>query len=147
MRKNNRVPKVVRDLIALTPPQREAALNAWIFFKREVRPSGKTDNANRWYPDSTENCACCSRVRSPSRSWPWSLYKHCFTLEHNEHLFKAAHEHVLAVKRWLAAQEIEITDCDLDATRSILANIERDLLHQAVAEAANDSVCSVRKRL
>jgi len=147
MRKNNRVPKVVRDLIALTPLQREAALKAWIYFKREERPSGKTDNGNRWYPDSEESCACCNRVRSPSRSWPWTLYKHCFSLEHREHLFKAVHEHVLAVKRWLAAQEIDITKCNLEAIQMMLADIERDLLHQAVPEAANDSVCRTRQRL
>jgi hypothetical protein len=147
MRKIKQVLKVTRDIIALTQQQREAALNAWINFSNKEKPSGQTDNANRWFPDKAERCSCCDQVRSPSRSWPWSLYKHCFTLEHKEHLFKAEHEHVLAVKRWLAAQGIDITDCDLGATPMILSNIERDLLIQTVQEASNDAVCSNRRRL
>jgi hypothetical protein len=147
MSKSIRVPKVVRDLTALTQQQREAALNAWTSFKMEEKPSGKTDNGNRWFPDDAESCACCNQVRSPSRSWPWTLYKHCFTLEHKEHLFKAEHEHVLAVKRWLAAKEIDITSCDLEITQSVLACIERDLLLQVAPEAANNPACRVRQRL
>ena len=46
------------------------------------RPAGTSDRARRWYPAPEERRACCDRVRPPSRAWPWSLWKHCRSLEH-----------------------------------------------------------------
>lgn len=45
-------------------------------------PSGRSDNGGRWYPDDGEKCDCCDKVRSPSRSYPWSLWKHCKSKKH-----------------------------------------------------------------
>ena len=47
-------------------------------------PLGKTDNGGRWYPDPEEECSCCKSIRSPTRSYPWSLYKHCKSKKHVE---------------------------------------------------------------
>jgi hypothetical protein len=45
-------------------------------------PSGRTDHGGRWHPSDDERAACCALVRTPTRSFPWSLYTHCFTLRH-----------------------------------------------------------------
>lgn len=49
---------------------------------RNQHPDGSFDNAGRWFPSAREECGCCSNVRSPSRSWPYSLMKHCRSVEH-----------------------------------------------------------------
>lgn len=49
-------------------------------------PSGKKDNGGRWYPNEEEICDCCSYVRRPSRSFPWSLYVHCKSIKHTKNL-------------------------------------------------------------
>ena len=45
-------------------------------------PLGKSDSGGRWYPDEEEIYDCCKGIRSPSRSYPWSLYKHCKSKKH-----------------------------------------------------------------
>lgn len=42
------------------------------------KPQGKSDNGGRWYPNDNERCPECNRVRSRS----WTIFKHCFTLNH-----------------------------------------------------------------
>jgi hypothetical protein len=49
---------------------------------RTTHPDGSTDNGGRWYPDASERQDCCAHVRSPSRSYPWSLMLHCRTAGH-----------------------------------------------------------------
>ena len=49
---------------------------------RMYRPSGQTDNANRWIPTDSERFSCCEGIRSPSRAYPWSMYKHCHSKKH-----------------------------------------------------------------
>ena len=39
-----------------------------------IRAIGKTDNANRWYPNE-EFAEYFSSIRSPSRAWPHSYAK------------------------------------------------------------------------
>lgn len=55
--------------------------------RRESHPAGKFDRGGRWYPSDEERQSCCSVIRSPSRSWPWSLMTHCRTVEHVARLF------------------------------------------------------------
>jgi hypothetical protein len=50
-------------------------------------PAGRTDNGGRWYPAEAESCGCCSSVRSPSRAFPWSIFKHCFSIGHVAELY------------------------------------------------------------
>jgi len=47
---------------------------------RTAHPDGETVRG-RWYPSDSERCDCCG-VRSPSRSYPWSLMLHCRTAKH-----------------------------------------------------------------
>lgn len=37
---------------------------------------------NRWEPSALERCACCRTIRTPSARWPYSLLKHCSSIEH-----------------------------------------------------------------
>jgi len=50
-------------------------------------PDGRSDNGGRWWPSDAEWQECCNKIRTPSRAWPWSLYKHCHTYGHIAHLF------------------------------------------------------------
>lgn len=54
---------------------------------RVSHPQGEFDNAKRWYPHKNERCSCCAHIRSPSRTWPFSLMMHCRTAEHIAMLF------------------------------------------------------------
>lgn len=147
MKKTNQVPKIVRDLIALTPSQREAALGAWGAFMTQARPEGARDGSRRWHPAAWEHCECCEQVRLPSRSWPNSLYKHCLTLRHKEKLFGTEHSHVLAVKHWFESSGLDIATCDGEDVELILEMMERDLLLRNLPDAAKDSVSRIRQRL
>ncbi len=54
---------------------------------RTAHPSGKFDKVGRWYPSEAETCDCCSSVRSPSRSYPYSYMTHCRTMAHVANLY------------------------------------------------------------
>ena len=49
---------------------------------RLSRPDGSTDRGGRWYPNKAEENGCCNSIRTPSRAWPWSLYRHCCSAKH-----------------------------------------------------------------
>lgn len=49
---------------------------------RTTNPVGTFDRQGRWYPSAREHCPECSRIRSPSARWPYSLMTHCRTLQH-----------------------------------------------------------------
>jgi hypothetical protein len=51
------------------------------------KPQGDWDNAHRFFPDPEEMRACCRTIRDPSRAWPFSLWRHCFTIKHVAYLF------------------------------------------------------------
>lgn len=46
------------------------------------KPVGSYDKGGRWEPLDAEKTSCCSSIRTPSRSWPNSLRKHCCTAKH-----------------------------------------------------------------
>jgi hypothetical protein len=52
------------------------------YYYKTYRPDGRSDNGGRWYPSDTEKCSCCDNIRSPSHAYPWSLYKHCYSMKH-----------------------------------------------------------------
>ena len=143
----NQIPTAVRDLLELTLQQREAALKAWVSYATQERPEGSTDDEERWMPSKAEHHDCCDEMRVPSRAWPWTIYQHCFTLDHKANKFVAKKEHILAIKRWLAAQDIDITDCSMALVEPNLRNIESEFLREAADEAANDAVSLKRQRL
>jgi hypothetical protein len=70
-----------------TPRQLTLAVNrayaAWKALQdREIHPEGEFDSKQRWYPAPSERCECCSAIRSPSAAYPFSLIKHCRSVEH-----------------------------------------------------------------
>ena len=61
-----------------------------VYLARQSRvehPYGEFDNARRWYPNLQEQQTCCNMVRSPSRSFPYSLLTHCRSSVHIANLF------------------------------------------------------------
>lgn len=46
------------------------------------KPVGKWDNASRFYPSDAEDCGVTASVRTPSRAFPYSYYKACFSVKH-----------------------------------------------------------------
>jgi len=54
---------------------------------RRAHPDGRTDKAGRWHPSPDEIQTCCSRIRGPSRAFPWSLMLHCRTARHVARLY------------------------------------------------------------
>ena len=63
---------------------------------RQSHPDGTFGSGDRWYPSEDEWCECCDSIRSPSRSYPYSLMVHCRTAEHLASLFQVD---VLLLKR------------------------------------------------
>ena len=55
---------------------------------RESHPKGEFDNAQRFYPSQQEHQDCCDDIRPPSRTYPFSLIKHCRSIEHVANLFE-----------------------------------------------------------
>jgi hypothetical protein len=60
--------------------------------RRQEQPEGKTDSGGRWYPSEREERGCCQEVRGPSRSYPWSLFKHCCSMKHVAELFDVVYK-------------------------------------------------------
>ena len=53
---------------------------------RLMHPRGTFDKGGRWYPSADEECDCCHHIRTPSRSWPYSMLMHCRTFKHCKQL-------------------------------------------------------------
>lgn len=47
---------------------------------RIINPVGSFDSAGRWRP--ANSLLCCSKIRPPSRKFPYTLNKHCRSAEH-----------------------------------------------------------------
>lgn len=102
---------------------REKTIAAAIeYLKRENRtahPTGKFDNAKRFYPSDMERCDCCYSIRTPSASWPNTLMNHCRSAKHIANKFKVD---VLYVNRLVKLiRENNIDHSSADATRNITA--------------------------
>ena len=60
-----------------------AATQAYLRRKsRAEHPEGSFDKQGRWWPSAQEHQDCCAHIRSPTRSYPYSLMLHCRTAEH-----------------------------------------------------------------
>ena len=63
---------------------------------------GRFDNASRYLLTDPvvgegNHCKVCDRcLRSPSRAWPYSVYKHCFTQRHERRIAEAVEDGRLA---------------------------------------------------
>ena len=54
---------------------------------RTSHPNGEFDKGGRFYLAKEEICDCCTGIRSPSRSWPYSQMVHGRTMKHVANLF------------------------------------------------------------
>ena len=54
---------------------------------RHLNPDGYFDNGGRWYPSDHERQPCCDSIRKPSRTYLYSLNKHCRNMNHIAHLY------------------------------------------------------------
>ena len=99
----------------LTKKLRAVALESLFRRERITHPSGKFDNAQRWYPDESEKCECCEGIRSPSRSYPYSLMVHCRSTTH----MASVSGYTKAIIKW-AMKRIEVEwEENLGNTRSV----------------------------
>ena len=101
-----KITKAERELLALDEVHVTGAARALFNFEHETRPSGRSDNGGRWYPHA--DCDCCRGIRSPSRTWPWSLYVHAHSLEHRAQEEGSNLDAARAVRTSLKSTGIEI---------------------------------------
>ena len=57
--------------------------------KKEVLQIGTFDKGGRFYLYSDFETETSRAVRAPSRAWPFSIYKHCFTQKYFKSLSDA----------------------------------------------------------
>lgn len=55
---------------------------------RRTHPAGNLGKGGRWTPAPEERRSCCNDICRPSRAWPWTLNRHCRSLEHVAALFE-----------------------------------------------------------
>ena len=98
------------------PPPTMDEVVAHIYQQRKNRneyPQGRYDKAGRWYPTDEEKCGCCGNIRSPSRSWPYSLRDHCRTKKHVRSLVEKVwddpEERRKLIEKVKAAQNMTLT--------------------------------------
>ena len=70
---------------------------------RQRHPAGSFDKASRWYPADEEICPECKYIRTPSRSYPLSLNRHCRALSHVAAIYQVD---VAAVRKVLSAIKV-----------------------------------------
>ena len=63
----------------------KAVATALALKRRNVNPDGKSDNAGRFYLQTS--CPHCATIRSPSRAFPYSALVHGRTYKHVYHVF------------------------------------------------------------
>ena len=85
----------------------EAAMEVLRRRERQTRPRGYFDEDLRWWPLEGEQRICCAHIRRPSKGAPYTLLRHCQTVEHVAHLY-GVEEHVPAVRRAMKAHEWEV---------------------------------------
>ena len=70
---------------------------------RTIHPSGVFDAKRRWYPDIVERSSCCTGVREPSASYPFSLMTHCRTAIHVATKYQVGKNDILSHTKILEA--------------------------------------------
>lgn len=100
-------------------------LNYWV---KMYRASGKTDSGSRWYPSDEERCSCCEYIRSPSRAYPWSLYKHCHSRKHIKNLIQENPTHLSKETPEALLMTIESAPQYLNTESYILIYVRDELL-------------------
>lgn len=75
------------DPIQSTSPLDQAVVAFVARADRTAHPDGRFDRARRWEPSGDERQDCCALIRRPSAAYPYSLMKHCRSVEHIARLF------------------------------------------------------------
>ncbi|MGD9890314.1 MAG: hypothetical protein AB7R89_16330 [Dehalococcoidia bacterium] len=91
---------------SIIPARYRPVLPAFVLYRsrtlRRSHPEGTTDKGGRWYPVPEERRDCCTRIRTPSRAWPWSLLVHCRTAGHIATLLDVEPRLLRGLILWLA---------------------------------------------
>ena len=77
--------------------------------KDEVLKIGSFDGGGRFYLHRDFETKTSRAVRAPSRTWPFSIYKHCFTQKYFKSLSDAQKQ-----KLETLLEEEQATKCDLE---------------------------------
>ncbi|HEY8327492.1 MAG TPA: hypothetical protein VIO59_03470 [Rhodanobacter sp.] len=95
-------------------------------------PEGRKDGAGRWYPSDAENGDdYTSHLRSPSRAWPWSLFKGAFTLDHCLALDGGTRAGVSLLRK--KVRGVALVDLlAADRAQPLAVVLDRAVLHQVV---------------
>lgn len=104
------------------------------FFYMTHQPGGQSDSGGRWYPSSIEKCDCCNSIRTPSRSYPWSMFKHCCSKKHIKNLILKAPTHL--------SENIPTALAMTKETAPLYINTDSELL-----KYMRDVILGVRKKL
>ena len=84
--------------------RRQEAVQEYLGRRDRTRhPEGRIDKASRWFPSDSEYQGCCQGIRTPSRSWPWSLMVHCRTITPIARLYKVEEDDLRREARRRAA--------------------------------------------
>ena len=68
--------------------QLKAAAVEYIGRRRgQKEPKGSYDKRGRWYMALDEKRDCCDHIRYPSAACPYSLLRHCRTMQHIAQLY------------------------------------------------------------
>jgi hypothetical protein len=96
---------------------------------KNYKPDGKWDTAGRWYPSDFEKCDCCNGLRSPSRAFPKSLWKHCHTKKHiTKRLAQTSDLMLINYKKMVLRERIKELVPDIPMTFD-LALLVQEMLH------------------
>lgn len=131
----------------MNPVQRVAAGATLRAFFAHDRPVGTRDNADRFYP--AERCPHCVDVRSPSKSWPNSLWHHAKSLPHRAHVAGTTPEAVRTVRAWITKNRSELLEGDRKLMADFLHSAQHDYLSSMAAtnESGREVVARPSKRI
>ncbi len=87
---------------------------------RTVHPAGTFDNARRFYPAETFDC--CSGIRTPSRSFPFSLMVHARTAAHVANQYKVDPAELRKLKKILSKNEESLNLSEEKTSYKIVKN-------------------------
>jgi hypothetical protein len=63
--------------------RRDTPHGIWV---SQPRTSRRSSHKSLWYPLPTETRECCRNTRPPSLAYPWSYYRHCYSVVHMANL-------------------------------------------------------------
>ena len=102
----------------------KAALEAYRRKHGKSKPPGTSDSAGRFY--LSERAPCCDAIRSPSRSFPLSEWKHGKSDSHVASVFQVRESDVRFLRKLM--ETVEAGDCiSMHARLELAAKIDKAL--------------------